>query len=224
MTDESKLLDQLPDLRVVIAFVETKILGLVPGGHRLVPMNLVQRLLQQLHVVPVRAGNHDRQRDAHRIGQEAALHPLLAPIRRILTRFFEPASGALVCAPSNDSQLQSIPLSASYRASCFSHSCSKTPPRVHSMNRRWAELLVQMPVTFRAFHWHPLRSTNRIAFIASRLFTRGRWQPSGWGFPGGSNGSISSHSSFGIRQPSSFATIPIERTPHLLLKISIVSF
>jgi hypothetical protein len=36
-----------------------------------------------------------------------------------------------------------------------------------------------MPVAFSAFHWQPVRSTNKIAVIASRSGTRGLWQSSG---------------------------------------------
>jgi hypothetical protein len=36
-----------------------------------------------------------------------------------------------------------------------------------------------MLVSFRAFHWHPVRSTKKIASIAARSGTRGLWQPSG---------------------------------------------
>jgi hypothetical protein len=32
-----------------------------------------------------------------------------------------------------------------------------------------------------AFHCIPVRSTNKIASIASRFATRGRWQPNGCG-------------------------------------------
>lgn len=42
-----------------------------------------------------------------------------------------------------------------------------------------------------------------MASIARRSGTRGLWQPRGWGFRGGSSGSMRSHSSSGSRQPSS---------------------
>jgi hypothetical protein len=66
-----------------------------------------------------------------------------------------------------------------------------------------------MPVPRSAFHWQPVRSTNRIALRASRAGTRGRWHPSGWALPSGSNGSIRSQSSSGTRQPSSLTTSPM---------------
>ena len=59
-----------------------------------------------------------------------------------------------------------------------------------------------MPVVFSAFHWQPVRSTNKIAVIASRSRTRGLWHPSGCGLPDGINGSICDQSTSGIRHPS----------------------
>jgi hypothetical protein len=67
-----------------------------------------------------------------------------------------------------------------------------------------------MPVSFSAFHWHPVRSTKKIASIAERSGTRGLWQPSGCFGRGGGSGAISAHSASGNRQPSS-------RTRRLLL-------
>lgn len=66
-----------------------------------------------------------------------------------------------------------------------------------------------MPVAFSAFHWQPVRSTNRIAVIASRSGTRGLWQPSGCGLPDGINGSICDQSTSGMRQPSPRSTSPM---------------
>jgi hypothetical protein len=42
---------------------------------------------------------------------------LLAPVRWVMARFFEPDNGALVRTPSIDDQDQSMPLSSSYRIS-----------------------------------------------------------------------------------------------------------
>jgi hypothetical protein len=47
------------------------------------------------------------------------------------------------------------------------------PASVHSWNRRCAEDDEQIPVAFSAFHWHPVRSTKKIASIAARSGTRG---------------------------------------------------
>jgi hypothetical protein len=60
----------------------------------------------------------------------------------------------------------------------------------------------------------PVRSTNKIAFIASRSGTRGLWQPKACAGRGGKSGSISDHSSFGILQPSSLVTSPMPTRVH----------
>src|SRR6266511_1922238 len=60
----------------------------------------------------------------------------------------------------------------------------------------------------------PVRSTSRIAFIASRSETRGRWQPNGCDGGSGKSGSIRAQTRSGIRQPSSATTRPI--TPSLV--------
>jgi len=57
-----------------------------------------------------------------------------------------------------------------------------------------------------AFHWHPVRSTKKMASIALRLSTRGLWQPSGCGLPGGTSGSMRAHISSGIPQYRGSAT------------------
>ena len=126
------------------------------------------------------------------------LGPVLAPPR-----------GAFAIAPSAASQAQSIPTTRSYSMRPWRQISWKTPACSHSWKRRWAELEEQMPVTFKAFHCIPVRSTKRIASIASRSGTRGRWQPSGCEGGAGSSGSIRSHSQSGIRQPSSLLIRPI---------------
>ncbi len=68
------------------------------------------------------------------------------------------------------------------------------------------EELEQMPIAFSAFHWQPVRSTNRIAFIAARFGTRGLWHPSGCDCL---RGSAARHKVSGIRHPSSCCTRPI---------------
>jgi hypothetical protein len=102
-------------------------------------------------------------------------------------------------APSIASHSQSIPCKASYATRPLFHSARKTPASVHSWKRRWAELLEQMPVSFSAFHWQPVRSTKKMASIAFRSSTRGRWHPRGCGLRGGSSGTMRSHNSSGIR-------------------------
>jgi hypothetical protein len=59
----------------------------------------------------------------------------------------------LVIAPSMASHSQSMPCKASYFPRPCLQRVSKIPATVHSWKRRWAELLEQWPVSFRAFHF-----------------------------------------------------------------------
>ncbi len=111
-------------------------------------------------------------------------------------------------APSIACHNQSSPLSPSSSARLIGQRSWKTPAAFHSWNRRWAEELEQMPVALSAFHRQPVRAAKKIAAIARRLSTRGRWPPKRCGFPGGSNGSIRAHSAAGIRHCSSLAIAP----------------
>lgn len=77
-----------------------------------------------------------------------------------------------------------------------------------------AELQVQIPVASKVFHWQPVRSTNKMAFMASRSGTRGLWQPRGCGLRAGNKGSICFHSVSLNRQPSPFVTSPISISHH----------
>jgi len=76
-------------------------------------------------------------------------------------------------AASMDCQCQPIFLRWSYSIRPIFHSFRKTPARVHSWNHRCAEELEQMPVAFKAFHWQPVRSTKKMAFMALRGSTGG---------------------------------------------------
>lgn len=54
-------------------------------------------------------------------------------------------------------------------------------------------------MTFRAFHWHPVLITKKIASIAPPLSIRGLRPPGGCGLRGGGSHRIRSHSAAGIR-------------------------
>ena len=87
---------------------------------------------------------------------------------------FGPPKGALVIAPSAASQAQSIPTTLSYSNNPCRQISWNTPACSHSWKRRCAEEELQIPVAFKAFHCIPVRSTSKIASIASRSGTRGR--------------------------------------------------
>src|ERR687888_422447 len=94
--------------------------------------------------------------------------------------FFSPPRGAFVIAPSIEQKLQSMPFNSSYRSRHLFQSFLNTPASFHSWNLRWAELEEQIPVAFRAFHWHPVLRTKKMAFMALLSSTRFLWHPRGW--------------------------------------------
>jgi hypothetical protein len=152
MGSESELANNVTDLIKVIAFVQAQTLWFGPRGSWAFCHDAGERLLDQLHVMSVGAVNDHGQWNTGRFGQETALDALLSPICGIRTRFFEPANGAFVMAPSIDSHDQSIPFSPSYRVNPLRHRFSNTPASLHSRKRRYAELQEQIPVASRAFH------------------------------------------------------------------------
>jgi hypothetical protein len=111
-------------------------------------------------------------------------------------------------APSTASQRQSMPWHWSYSSRPRRQNSRKTPAFVHSWKRRCAEDEEQIPVARSAFQVQPVRSTNRIACIAARSGTRGRWPPLGCGGGSGSNGCILAHNWSGICQRSPRITSP----------------
>lgn len=151
-----------------------------------------------------RAFDCKSQRNAGSLHQHAALFALLAPIRRLRPGFFVPGSGAFVIARSAASRDQSMPFRPSYSISPCRKKASNTPASFQSLKRRYAELHEQIPVASSAFHWHPVRSTNSIPFMAFRSGIRGLWQPNGCGLRGGSSGSIRPHRSSDKRHTSFF--------------------
>ena len=77
-------------------------------------------------------------------------------------------------APSIDCQFHWIPFNWSYSSSPVSQSFKKTPASPHCWKRSCAVELGQMPVAFKAFHWHPVFNTKRIASKQRRSSVRGR--------------------------------------------------
>ena len=102
----------------------------------------------------------------------------------------------MVIAPSILCHDQFSPFNSSYTSNPLCHGFRNTPACVHSLNRRWAVELEQIPVALNAFHWQPVRATNRIASIASRSLRRCRPRPSGSSFTcTGNNGSTNAQNS-----------------------------
>lgn len=99
-------------------------------------------------------------------------------------------------APSMASQLQSMPLNASYSARPACQKRKKKPSCTHAWKRSCAVELGQSPVAESAFHWQPVRSTKKIPFAQVRSGTRGRPPPKRWVFGcGAKSGSIKAHNS-----------------------------
>src|SRR5262245_29969359 len=200
MGREAKLRQQFPHFVIVIPFVQTHPLrGL---GRWVGPLygDAFNGLPSQLEIIPIRAIHGQTDGHAMAVGEDAAFGADFAAIRGVLAHLFPPPRGALVIAPSMANHSQSIPWMASYSTRPCSHKATKTSASTHSWKRRWAELLEQIFVSFSAFHWQPVRSTKKMASMALRSSTRGRWHPNGCGLRGGSKGTMRSHNSSGIRQ------------------------
>jgi hypothetical protein len=109
---ELAVLEQVPDDGKVIALVQTETLGVGLGWFGPLDRDRVERRLQQLVIVAVRAVVRDPDRDPTRLDEERTLRPPLA-LSVGLGPVFGPPSGALLITPSAASQDQSIPISPS---------------------------------------------------------------------------------------------------------------
>ena len=100
--------EQFADDGEVVCLIQAEPLGIGLGWLWTLDRDRVERPLQQLVVVAVRAVVSEPDRDAARLDEERALRPPLA--RSVgLGPVFAPPSGALVIAPSAASQGHSIP-------------------------------------------------------------------------------------------------------------------
>lgn len=113
---DMRLVAVLPSLSpadvVVIALVGAQMLQRLRRGLRALHDHGLQRLGQQPHVIAVRWGDHDGDRDPAALGQDAALGPPFATVRGIGPRRLPP-NGALVIAPSMLCQVHSSPAKSS---------------------------------------------------------------------------------------------------------------
>ena len=98
---------------VVLAAVQAQALRLIIGGDWTVDLGGGDRVVQQLHVMAVRALVREPDRDPCGVREDRALGPLLA-LSVGFGPVFEPPSGALVIAPSAARNDQSMPTVASY--------------------------------------------------------------------------------------------------------------
>jgi len=104
--------DEVADLAVVVGAVQADALRLLGRGVRSLDRDRVERVLQELVIVAVRAVVREPDRDPCRVGEDRALRPLLA--RSVgFGPVFGPPNGAFVIAPSAAKKDQSIPTCSS---------------------------------------------------------------------------------------------------------------
>jgi hypothetical protein len=105
--------DQLTDGAVVIRLVETDALRLLRRRLRPLDRDRVERALQQLVIVAVRAVVIEPDGDPRGLREDRTLRPPLA-LSVGFGPVFGPPSGALLIAPSADRNDQSMPTTSSY--------------------------------------------------------------------------------------------------------------
>ena len=162
--------------------------------HRLDPVHQRDQLG---HVVSIRAGEDEVERDAVGIGDDMVLAAGFSPIRWVGTRLsaapYSTNRGAVKTAARDQS-------SRSASRKCSNSVCvnaSQTPASCHSCNRRQQVIPDPQPISMgRYSHGMPVRSTKMMPVKALRSSIRGR-PPLGLGSCSGSKGETISHNSFG---------------------------
>jgi hypothetical protein len=123
--------DQLADFSVVICLIQADALRLLWGRLWALDRDRVERALQQLVVVAVRAVVVEPDRDPRSLGEDRTLRPPLA--RSVgFGPVLGPPSGALLIAPSADKNDQSMPTTSSYSNRPWRQISWKTPACSHS--------------------------------------------------------------------------------------------
>ena len=118
--------DQLADLGVVVGLVQADALRRSGVGLGSLDRDRVQRALQELVIVAVRAVVIEPDRDPRALAEDRAFRPLLA-LSVGFGPVFGPPNGALVIAPSAASNAQSMPTSSSYSSSPWRQISWNTP-------------------------------------------------------------------------------------------------
>jgi hypothetical protein len=119
-------------LLVVIPLRQTHPLRMLFAWLRTVNDDAFDSRSHQLHIVVIRSLNGEADRDAVPIGRAGCVSPRSCLGRSDWGRFFPPPNGALVIAPSIESQSQSIPHSSSNCSMPACQSLRKTPACTHS--------------------------------------------------------------------------------------------
>lgn len=110
---QSEVREQVADHLVVVGRVEAGALRRVLGRLGPVDRDRLERLLERLVVVAIRAVVRDPDRDTSRLGEDRALGPFFA-LSVGFGPVFGPPSGAFVIAPSVAMNDQSVPTCSSY--------------------------------------------------------------------------------------------------------------
>src|SRR5215211_542721 len=199
---EAELLGEGARLAIGEALVETE--GLRPTACRFGPLDRDGLECGPHQLVVVAVGPVDGRPEGHAtaIGQQRALHPALAAIRRVAAGFL-PAQRRLAHRPV---QGQPGPADAPQRVvgqQSLAPECREHPGGRPLLEAPCAGDEEQILVSCSAFHRQPVRNTKKIASIAARSGTRGLWQPSGCLGRGGNSRFISAQSASGSRQPAS---------------------
>jgi hypothetical protein len=123
--------DGVADFLILVSLIETDALRLLRGRLGPLDRDRVQRTLQQLVIVAVRAVVIEPDRDARTLREDRTLRPPLA--RSVgFGPVLAPPSGALLIAPSPDKNDQSMPTTSSYSNSPWRQISWNTPACSHS--------------------------------------------------------------------------------------------
>jgi hypothetical protein len=123
--------DEAADFGVVVGLVQAQALRSLRGRFGTLDRDRVQRALQQLVVVAVRAVVIEPDRDPRRVGEDRTFRPFLA-LSVGFGPVFGPPNGAFVIAPSAARNDQSIPTCSSYSNNPWRQISWNTPACSHS--------------------------------------------------------------------------------------------
>lgn len=180
----------------VIGFVGMQLRGPLarPADRTLDGADSIDGFFHHLDVVNIRRRDRHCQRNAKSFDHQMALRALFAAIRRILSGFIAPfcAGTADESRAARDQSMRSASPSRSSSTRC---SFFQTPASCHSLSLRQQVMPEPQPISGgRYSHGNPVASTKRMPRSTSRFGMRGR-PPRRFSGSGGSNGSITAHSS-----------------------------
>ena len=185
-----------PMVARVIGFISVQLRG---AFTRATPWALhradsINSFFQHPYVMHVGCAHRDGERDTLAFDHKMALRARFAAIRWILPGFFAPPTAATL-EESSEARDQSIRSASPKRSSSSWWSFRHTPLSCHSLSRRQQVMPLPQPISGgRYSQGSPVESTKRMPLSTSRFGMRGR-PPLALSGSGGSNGSMTSHSS-----------------------------